>query len=385
MRAVIYLNIKNSLIYADNAATSILDEEALEAMKPFLLEEYSNVSQPYSFSRKSKKALIEARNTIAACINASPEEIFFTSGGTESNNWAIKGIMLFSKKKKGIITSNIEHLAVLKPCETMKEFGCRVKYLEADTNGYICLEELKKAIDKKDRLVSIMMANNEIGTIQNIKEMSRIAHDEGILFHTDAVQALGHLEIDVQDLKIDLLSASAHKFNGPKGIGFLYIKNGTKVRSLIEGGSQENKLRAGTENVAYIVGMAVALKKNCDKLYDSTIYLKELESAFYEILDDYEVEYKINGGGKRIPGNINISIKDNDGEMILHRLDLMGICISTGSACDGGNTNISHVIEAIDVPKNYARGTIRISLSSKNTKKEVNEIANSIVKIVKKR
>ena len=267
----------------------------------------------------------------------------------------------------------------------MKEFGCRVKYLEADTNGYICLEELKKAIDKKDRLVSIMMANNEIGTIQNIKEMSRIAHDEGILFHTDAVQALGHLEIDVQDLKIDLLSASAHKFNGPKGIGFLYIKNGTKVRSLIEGGSQENKLRAGTENVAYIVGMAVALKKNCDKLYDSTIYLKELESAFYEILDDYEVEYKINGGGKRIPGNINISIKDNDGEMILHRLDLMGICISTGSACDGGNTNISHVIEAIDVPKNYARGTIRISLSSKNTKKEVNEIANSIVKIVKKR
>lgn len=385
MRAVIYLNSKSSLIYADNAATSILDEEALEAMKPFLLEEYSNVSQPYSFSRKSKKALIEARNTIAACINASPEEIFFTSGGTESNNWAIKGIMLFSKEKKGIITSNIEHLAVLKPCETMKELGCRVKYLEADTNGYICPEELKKAIDKEDRLVSIMMANNEIGTIQNIKEMSRIAHDEGILFHTDAVQALGHLEIDVQDLKIDLLSASAHKFNGPKGIGFLYIKNGTKVRSLIEGGSQENKLRAGTENVACIVGMAAALKKNCDKLYDSTIYLKELESAFYEILDDCEVEYKINGGEKRMPGNINISIKDNDGEMILHRLDLMGICISTGSACDGGNTNISHVIEAINVPKNYARGTIRISLSSKNTKKEVTEIAYSIVKIVKKR
>ena len=267
----------------------------------------------------------------------------------------------------------------------MKELGCRVKYLEADTNGYICPEELKKAIDKEDRLVSIMMANNEIGTIQNIKEMSRIAHDEGILFHTDAVQALGHLEIDVQDLKIDLLSASAHKFNGPKGIGFLYIKNGTKVRSLIEGGSQENKLRAGTENVACIVGMAAALKKNCDKLYDSTIYLKELESAFYEILDDCEVEYKINGGEKRMPGNINISIKDNDGEMILHRLDLMGICISTGSACDGGNTNISHVIEAINVPKNYARGTIRISLSSKNTKKEVTEIAYSIVKIVKKR
>ena len=379
------MNNKSSLIYADNAATSILDEEVFEAMKPFLLEEYSNVSQPYSFSRKSKKALIEARNTIAACINASPEEIFFTSGGTESNNWAIKGIMLFSKEKKGIITSNIEHLAVLKPCETMKELGCRVKYLEADTNGYICPEELKKAIDKEDRLVSIMMANNEIGTIQNIKEMSRIAHDEGILFHTDAVQALGHLEIDVQDLKIDLLSASAHKFNGPKGIGFLYIKNGTKVRSLIEGGSQENKLRAGTENVACIVGMAAALKKNCDKLYDSTIYLKELESAFYEILDDCEVEYKINGGEKRMPGNINISIKDNDGEMILHRLDLMGICISTGSACDGGNTNISHVIEAINVPKNYARGTIRISLSSKNTKKEVTEIAYSIVKIVKKR
>jgi cysteine desulfurase len=377
------LNNKKSLIYADNAATSILHKEAFEAMKPFLLEEYSNISQPYFFSKRSKKALIEARNIIADCINASPNEIFFTSGGTESNNWAIKGTMLFSQKK-GIITSNIEHKAVLNPCETMKEFGCRVKYLEADTNGYIHPEKLKKMIDKEDKLVSIIMANNEIGTIQDIKEMSKITHEKGLLFHTDAVQALGHIEVDVQKSNIDLLSASAHKFNGPKGIGFLYIRKGIKIRALIEGGSQEKGFRAGTENIASIVGMAVALKNNCDKMYENTIYLKKLESVFYRILDDGEVEYIINGGKKRIPGNINISIKDNDGEMILHRLDLMGIYISTGSACEGGNTNISLVIKAIDVPPNYAKGTIRISLSSKNTEKEVRTIANSIVKIVKK-
>lgn len=372
------------MIYADNAATSILDIEAFEAMKPFLLEEYGNISQSYSFSRRGKKAVYKARKIIADCINASPDEIFFTSCGTESDNWAIKGTMLFSKEKKGIITSNIEHSAILKPCKTMEGLGYKVKYLKVDAQGYINPEELRDIIDKDDKLVSIMLANNEIGTVQNIKEMSKIAHEKGLIFHTDAVQALGHLEIDVKKLNIDLLSASAHKFNGPKGSGFLYIKKGTRIKPLIEGGSQEGNIRAGTENIAYIVGMAVALQKNCRHIYDNTIYLKKLESIFLKILDDNKIDYISNGGKKKIPGNINISIKNNDGEMILHRLDLMNICISTGSACNGGNTNISHVIRAIDVPKSYAKGTIRISLCSQNTENEVRKIANSIVKIVKK-
>jgi cysteine desulfurase len=370
------------MIYADNGATSVLDKDVYEAMKPYLIEKYGNTSQQYSFSREGKKALKQARITIAKCINALPEEIYFTSGGTESDNWAIKGSMFFETNRKGIITSNIEHYAILKPCITMSNMGYRVKRLEVNKDGYVPLELLEKEIDVSDKLVSIMMVNNEIGTIQDIKNLCEISHRKNLIFHSDAVQAVGHMNVDVKELGVDLLSASAHKFNGPKGIGFLYIKRGTDIHPLIEGGSQENNYRAGTENIASIVGMALALKKNTSNIKNNETFLKNLENIFLSRLKELNIDYLLNGGKYKIPGNINISIADTDGEMLLHRLDLMKIFISTGSACNGGNTKISHVIKAIKVPNKYAKGTIRISLSSTNTEDDVIKIANSIKKIL---
>lgn len=370
------------MIYADNAATTQLDSEVFEKMKQFFRAEYANISQPYSFARIGKKAVKQAREIIANCINATPEEIFFTSGGTESNNWAIKGTMLFSKEKSGIITSEIEHHAILKPCHTMEKLGYPVKYLKVTQEGKVSLDILKNAITSNDKLISIMMANNEIGTIQDIKNLCKIAHEKDILFHTDAVQALGHIHIDVKYLDVDMLSASAHKFNGPKGIGFIFIRKGIEIEPFIEGGSQEMGYRAGTENIASIVGMALALEKNCKEIDENMKYLKKLEKIFFEVLDKSKINYIKNGGNSRIPGNISISIKDEDGERILHRLDLMKICISTGSACNGKYSVVSHVINAIKVPKDYAKGTIRISLGHNNTEDEVREIANSIIKIV---
>lgn len=371
------------MIYADNAATSMLDAEVFEIMKPLLLEEYGNVSQPYSFARSGKKALKKARKIIADCINASPDEIYFTSCGTESNNWAIKGTMIFSDEKKGIITSKIEHHAILNPCHMMEKLGYSIKYLKVDKTGHVAPETLKEIINKDDKLVSIMMANNEIGTIQDIKSLCKITHENGSIFHTDAVQALGHIDIDVKDLKVDLLSASAHKFNGPKGIGFIYIKDGTDISPFMDGGSQEKGYRAGTENVASIVGMALALEKNCEAIEKNSVYLKQLENVFFQKLNDARIDYIYNGGINRIPGNVNISIKDSDGELILHRLDLMNICISTGSACNGKDTKISHVIKAIDVPKDYAKGTVRISFGHDNTEEEAEKIAQAIIHVVK--
>jgi cysteine desulfurase len=371
------------MIYADNAATSKLDLDAFESMKPFLLEEYGNASQPYFFSRKNKKALKEARELIASCINASPGEIYFTSCGTESDNWAIKGTTLLAKKRKGIITSEIEHHAILNSCHMMEKFNNPVKYLPVDKYGKIDVKTLEEVITDNDKIVSIMMANNEIGTIQDIRSLSEIAHMNGAIFHTDAVQALGHIEVDVEMLGIDLLSGSAHKFNGPKGIGFLYIRNETEIVRFIDGGSQERGYRAGTENVASIVGMAVALLKNCESIDSNTTYLKNLEKILLDTLSESEIDYIHNGGEKRIPGNINLSIKNGNGEQLLHRLDLMGICISTGSACDGENAKISHVIKAIGVPNEYAKGTIRISLGHDNTVEEAKEIAEAIIRVMK--
>ncbi|MBR8701564.1 Cysteine desulfurase IscS [Fusobacterium sp. DD26] len=370
------------MIYADNAATTKLDLEVFERMKPFLLDEYANASQPYSFARLNKKTLKKAREIIASCINAEPEEILFTSCGTESDNWAIKGTMLLSDKGTGIITSEIEHHAVLNPCHTMEKLGHPVKYLKVEKDGKVALSTLKNSIDTNDKLVSIMMANNEIGTIQDIKELCKIAHEKGLIFHTDAVQTLGHIPIDVKELNIDLLSASAHKFNGPKGIGFMFIKKGTEILSFIEGGSQENSFRAGTENIAFIYGMALALEKNCKNIEKNREHLKKLEEVFLDTLNKGKIDYICNGGNDKIPGNINISIKNEDGEKILHRLDLMKICISTGSACNGKYNTISHVIRAIGVPEDYAKGTIRISLGHDNTENDVKEIAKAILKIV---
>ncbi len=369
-------------IYADNAATTKLDIDAFEAMKPFLLEEYGNASQQYSFARKPKQALKEARAIIAQCINAEPEEIFFTSGGTESDNWAIKGVAFADAEKRTIITSQIEHHAILRACEDVKKFGCPVIYLPVTKEGVISPEALNSSITPDTHLVSIMYANNEIGTVEPIKELCEIAHRNGALFHTDAVQAVGHIKIDVKALGVDMLSASAHKFNGPKGIGFLYIKKGTPISSYASGGAQEFGMRAGTENIASIVGMAVALKKNCERIQDVTRHLLACEDLLIEKLKTAGIDFARNGSDNHIPGNISLSFKSADGETLLHRLDLMGICVSTGAACDSVNTKVSHVLNAISAEEEYAEGTIRIALSATNTIIEVDTIGDSLLKIL---
>lgn len=369
-------------IYADNAATTKLDSDVFEIMKPYLLSEYGNASQPYSFSRASKFALKNAREMIASCINAKPEEIYFTSGGTESDNWAIKGICL-PGEGKSLITSGIEHHAILNSAETVKIMGADVDYLKPTSEGVITVNELKKVITPKTTLVSIMLANNEIGTIQPIKDLAEMAHKFGALFHTDAVQAVGHIKIDVKELDVDMLSASAHKFNGPKGIGFIYIKQGTAISAYLDGGSQESALRAGTENVASIIGMAYALKKNCDNLDVNKEKITKLEEKLLALLNVCgSNDIKKNGGNNTLPGNISLSLKNQDGEALLHRLDLRGICISTGSACDSKNTNISHVLKAIKLDEQYAKGTIRISLGKDNTEEDIRYIADELKKII---
>lgn len=374
----------NQYIYADNAATTKLDKDAFEAMIPWLSEEYGNPSQPYSFSRSAKKALANAREAIAACINAEADEIFFTSGGTESDNWAIKGSAYVCSEKKQIITTQIEHHAVLNTCKALADQGFIVDFISVNANGTIIQPDLIHKLNQAPTsLVSIMMANNEIGTIQPFTpETESIVHGCGALFHTDAVQAVGHIAIDVKQIGVDLLSASAHKFNGPRGIGFLYVKRGTRILPFLNGGSQEKGMRAGTENVANIVGMEVALKNNCDHLEQNQTHLHFLEERFIAILKNSGIDFLHNGGPLHLPGLINLSFKGKDGEMILHRMDLMGIAISTGSACDSVNTQISHVVDAIGVPADYARGTIRISFGKENTVEQVERIAHGLIEIL---
>lgn len=369
-------------IYADNAATTKLDKVAFEAMTPWLFEEYGNASQPYTFARKPKKAIAEARTTIAECIGALPEEIYFTSGGTESDNWVIKNSALSDPEKQVTITSAFEHHAVLHSCVAIGNLGYPVVYMQPSDEGYITPEILKKYITDNTRLVSVMFANNEIGSIQPIQKLCEVAHAHGTMFHTDAVQAVGHIEINVHEIGVDFLSASAHKFNGPKGIGFLYIRNGVKLPPYADGGAQENAHRAGTENVAAIVGMATALKANCNLLKQNQQHILTLEKQLISRLDEADVVYKCNGGNNKLPGLLSLSFPDKDGEAILHRMDLIGISISTGSACDSVNTEISHVLQAIQLNEDYAKGTIRISLGKYNTEEEVNLIASSLIKIL---
>ena len=369
-------------IYADNAATTQPDMGAFEAMKPYLLNEYGNASQPYAFARMPKKALTESREIIAECIGAKPEEIYFTSGGTESDNWAIKGSAFSGIERRKIITSSIEHHAVLRACEDIEKLGYPVTYLPTDTQGYIQARDLSEKINTDTRLVSIMFSNNEIGTIQNIVQFAEIAHKKGALFHTDAVQAVGHIPIDVNALGVDMLSASAHKFNGPKGIGFLYIRENIGIVPYMSGGSQERHMRAGTENIASIVGMAHALKTNISSLSDTMERLRALEKCLLGLLGESGVRFIRNGGHNTIPGNMSLSFLGYDGEAILHRLDLMGICVSTGSACDSKETQISHVLQAIHLDKEFAKGTIRVSLGKNNTLQDARDIADALIKIL---
>lgn len=369
------------IVYADHAATTKLDIDAFEGMCRYLCDDFGNPSQPYSFSRITKAAIREARETIAACINAEPEEIYFTSGGTESDNWALKG---FSKKqnRKGIVISPIEHHAVLYTAEALKREGYDVCLLDVTKEGVVLPSFLESKMNSDTAMVSVMLANNEIGSIQPVGELVKIAHSYGVTFHTDAVQAVGHIEIDVKKLDVDMLSASAHKFNGPRGIGFLYIKKGTELYPFMDGGAQEKSMRAGTENVAAIVGMSIALKNNCNAILDESRKLVCLEQQLISGLKQSNLDFIRNGAEEHLPGNISISFKNSDGERLLHRLDLMGICISTGSACDSKNTQVSHVIKAIGVPEEYAKGTIRISLGKDNTVEDVENIIGALRKVL---
>ena len=370
-------------IYADNAATTKLDDDAFSAMEPFLREEYANASQAYTFARKPKDALKKSRAIIAECINAEEQEIFFTSGGTESDNWAIKSVAFANLiERPNIITSAVEHKAILNSCAAMKNFGCTVTKLHVDKFCTVNPAELREKILPSTKIISVMFANNEVGTIQPIKALAAIAHEHGKIFHTDAVQAVGHVAIDVKALGVDMLSASAHKFNGPKGIGFLYVRNGLKILPHIDGGGQEFFRRGGTENVAAIVGMAVALKKNIDALESNQEHVNKLERQFLRGLDENRIPYVRNGSQNILPGLISVSFDGMDGESVLHRMDLRGICISTGSACDSQRVQISHVLQAMNLPENLAKGTIRISLGKNNTAADVQAIVAALKKII---
>ena len=372
------------LIYLDNAATTKTAPEVVEAMLPYFSELYGNPSSIYSLAGESKKAVDHAREIIAGALGAQPEEIYFTAGGTESDNWALKAAAEFYKKKGNhIITTKIEHHAILHTCQWLEKQGFEVTYLNVDENGVVKLEELKKAIRPTTILISVMYANNEIGTIQPIKEIGEIAREHGILFHTDAVQAFGQLPIQVDDCHIDMLSASGHKLNGPKGIGFLYIRKGVKIRSFIHGGAQERKRRAGTENVPGIVGLGKAVERAVSTRKERADKEKELRDYLIgRVLK--EIPYtRLNGHRTmRLPNNANFSFQFIEGESLLIMLDMEGICGSSGSACTLGSLDPSHVLLAIGLPHEIAHGSLRLTLSEETTKEELDFVVESLKKII---
>ena len=371
-------------IYLDNAATTKTRPEVVEAMLPYFTELYGNPSSIYEFSTPVKQAVADARATIARSIGANDNEIYFTGGGSESDNWALKETAeAYQDKGKHIITSKIEHHAILHTCEYLEKHGFEVTYLDVDEFGTVKLEELKKAIRPDTILISIMFANNEIGTIQPIKEIGAIAKEHGILFHTDAVQAYGHVPINVDDLGIDMMSASGHKVNGPKGIGFLYIRKGVKIRSFIHGGAQERKRRAGTENVPGIVGFGKAAEIAMKTMEQRAEHESGLRDYLIELVMA-EVPYtRVNGHRTmRLPNNVNFAFQFIEGESLLIMLDGKGICGSSGSACTSGSLDPSHVLLAIGLPHEIAHGSLRLTLSEDNTREEMDFVAESIKAIV---
>ena len=373
-------------IYLDNAATTKTRPEVVEAMLPYFTEYYGNPSSVYEFATPSKKAIAEARETIAKSLGAKTNEIYFTAGGSESDNWAIKATAeAYESKGKHIITSKIEHHAVLHTCEYLEKRGFEITYLDVDENGTVKLDELKKAIRPDTILISIMFANNEIGTIQPINEIGEIAKEHGIIFHTDAVQAYAHVPINVDEYHIDMLSVSGHKFNGPKGIGFLYIRTGLKLRSFIHGGSQERKRRGGTENVPGIVGMGKAVEIAMANLAERTAYEVELRDYLINRVLS-EVPYvRLNGHRtNRLPNNANFAFQFIEGESLLIMLDMQGICGSSGSACTSGSLDPSHVLLAIGLPHEIAHGSLRLTLSEETTKEDIDFTVDEIKKIVEK-
>lgn len=372
------------MIYLDNAATTKPVPEAVEAMLPYLTEYYGNPSSIYSFSDKSKDIIRETRDFIAQSLNAKSEEIYFTAGGSESDNWALKATAeAYASKGKHIITSKIEHHAISHACEYLEKQGYEVTYVGVDENGILNMEELKAAIREDTILISVMFANNEIGTIQPIKEIGALAREHGILFHTDAVQAYAQIPIDVEEMNIDMLSASGHKFNGPKGIGFLYIRKGIKIRSFVHGGAQERSRRAGTENVPGIAGMGAAAKHSFH-IMEAKIK-KETETRDY-LIDRVltEIPYcRLNGDrSRRLPGNANFSFQFIEGESMLIHLDQKGICASSGSACTSGSLDPSHVLLAIGLPHEIAHGSLRLTLSEETSKEDIDYVVDNLKEIV---
>lgn len=372
------------LIYMDNAATTPVKKEVLEAMLPYFSEQYGNPSSIYSLGSQSKVAVEKAREQVAKAIGAEKNEIYFTAGGSEADNWAIKGIA-YKNKVKGnhIITTKIEHHAVLHTCEYLQKQGFDVTYLDVDEDGLINLEELKAAITDKTILISIMYANNEIGTIQPIKEIGEIAKARNIYFHTDAVQAIGNIKIDVKELNIDLLSLAGHKFYGPKGIGVLYIRRGVKLDTLIIGGGQERSKRAGTENLASIVGIGKAIELAYENLDEKNAKLISLRERLIEKISESIPYTRLNGHRtKRLPGNVNFCFRFIEGESLLLSLDMVGIAGSSGSACTSGSLDPSHVLLAIGLPHEIAHGSLRLSLGSFNTEEEIDYVVENLIQIV---
>jgi len=370
------------MIYLDNAATTKVNKKVLESMMPYFSEIYCNPSAAYSFATKGRIAIEEARNHAAKLIGASDMEIYFTSGGSESDNWAIKAVAeSFSDKGKHIITTKIEHHAVLHTCEYLERHGFDITYLNVDSDGKVRLDELKKSIREDTILISVMTANNEIGTIQPVAEIGKIAHEKGILFHTDAVQAYGHIPINVDEMNIDLLSASGHKFNGPKGVGIMYIRKGVKIRSFIHGGSQERGRRAGTYNVPGIAGLGTAAKLMAKRAEKE----KELRDYFIDRISA-EIPYTVLNGHRedRLPNNINFCFRFVEGESVLIMLDQAGICASSGSACTSGAIDPSHVLRAIGLSDEMAHESLRLTLSYENTKEEIDTVVGELKRIVER-
>ena len=374
------------MIYLDNAATTKTAPEVVDAMLPYFSEYYGNASTIYSLGAESKKAMDQARQTIADSLGAKPEEIYFTAGGSESDNWALKATAeAYASKGKHIITTKIEHHAILHTCEYLEKRGFEITYLNVDRDGLISLDELKAAIRPDTILISVMFANNEIGTIEPIAEIGEIAKEHGVLFHTDAVQAYAQVPINVDEMHIDMLSASGHKLNGPKGIGFLYIRKGVKIRSFVHGGAQERSRRAGTENIPGIVGLGAAVERAMRIMDTKT--RKEIELRDYLIgrLENEIPHCWLNGHRtKRLPNNINFSFLFIEGESMLIMLDMKGICASSGSACTSGSLDPSHVLLAIGLKHEEAHGSLRLTLSEESTKEEMDIVAEEVKKIVQR-
>lgn len=371
-------------IYMDNAATTRVTEPVAQAMMPYLTEVFGNPSSVHAFGRDARRALDNARAQVAAALNAKPNEIYFTGCGTESDNWAIRGTA-YARRDKGnhIITSAIEHHAVLHTCEQLEKEGFKITYLPVDEEGLISLDDLKAAITPETILITIMTANNEIGTIQPIKEIGAIAKEHGIRFHTDAVQAIGSVRMDVKDMNIDMLSISGHKFHAPKGVGVLYIRNGVRLERLIQGGAQERAQRAGTENLASIVALGKAIELANANIEEHNAKLTAMRDRLIDGILSTIPETRLNGHRtQRLPGNVNVSVRYIEGEALLLSLDLKGIAASSGSACTSGSLDPSHVLLAIGLPHEIAHGSLRLSLSEENTMEEVEYVITTLKEIV---